>query len=309
MKRTFLNIGIWLFAALLTYMLLNVLRSNPSVQPPITAAHTAEMAELLQERQNIEAEIQRLTHEYKTASAAPTSVFIMIHSTEEDVIQEIASIMDPLKFPAIMGVSADMLTHWSAEGLPAYVQERIDAGWELCLLLEEMPPRQMQDILLSLHLNAAIAAYDTPECQLSLSPEELLNCGIRILIEDDLSIARSDDDLWRIASIGNMHSEGIRIYEQYRNTGAALVNIIGHYRADQTYVRENLEGLLELLRVDSQLGLVQCLRLNSAMQYYQQISERFAKAEQEWIEKRTQLESDLQSVIDQITYASSLLNQ
>lgn len=310
MKRTLLNIAIWLLAALLCFVLLKVLHSDPTNQTPsITAAHTSEMAAMFQEKQRIEAELQRLSHEYKSACAAPTSVFIMIHSPEEDILQEATSLLNQLNLPGILGVSGNMLTQWESDGLPSLIQKQLDAGWELCLLLEETPPQEMQKKLSALHLNTAIAAYDTPANILTLTSEELLDCGIRILIEDDLSIANEDDGLWHIGSIGNMHSDGIRIYEQYRNTGSAFVNVIGHYRADQIYVKENLEGLLELLLEDSRLGLVHCVRLPNAMQYHELIAQRLAEIEQEWIQTRTDLERELQSVIDQITTASSLLNQ
>lgn len=310
MKRNVLNAAIWLAAGVLLILLFRVLsaESPAAIPPPIRASHPQEMALMIQERQRLEKELQNLDQEKKDASSGPTSIFVLLCTTEEKTIREAGEMMDLLHLPALLGISMEMLETWQAEGVPDYVTERTLNGWETCLLLEEVPPQEMQDALSLLQLPPAIVAYDTPANERPLSPEELLQCGISILVEDELNAKQKQDGLWRIGSIGNMNGDGIYLYEQYRNTGAALVNVIGHYRADQTYVKENLEGLLELIREDSQLGSVQCLHLKASHYYHQQFMERMLLAQEQWESKRTVLENELQTVMDKITEASILLN-
>lgn len=310
MKRTIWNLTIWLLAGVLMLYLLQILNTeSPSAIPPtISTSYPQEMAALIQERQRLEKELQNLDQSKKEASEGPASIFVMINTPQEEIIREAAVMMDQLQLPALLGISKEMLDAWSLQGVPTYVTERLANGWELCLLLETTPPDQMQKALTQLQLPAAIVAYDTPANERLISSEELLGCGITILVEDQLNVKGMQDGLWRIGSIGNMNSDGIHLYEQYRNTGAALVNVVGHYRADQTYVKENLEGLLELIQEDSRLGTVQCLHLEAARYFHQQFSERLQLAEAEWQSKRALLEEQLQTVTDQITEASILLN-
>lgn len=311
MKHRLLNIFVWITAGVLAIVLYHLLTAqSPASSPPaISASYPREMASLIQQRQQLEKELQNLDQEKKNAGIGPTSIFVMINTTQEDIIQQAASMMDTLQLPALMGVSQAMLETWAQQGLPDYVTDRLSHGWELCILLETTQPVQMQNALSALQLPPAIVAYDTPLNEMTITAEELLACGITILVEDNLNAKDRQDGLWRIGSIGNMNGDGIYLYEQYRNTGAALVNVIGHYRADQTYVKENLEGLLELIREDSQLGTVQCLRLNTAMYYHQQFTKRLAMAQEEWSTKRAVLEKELQTVMEQITKASNVLNQ
>lgn len=311
MKRTLFNAAMWLAIVVLLVILFRVLNAeSPATVPPaISTGHPQEMAELIQERQRLEKELQNLDQEKKNASAGPTSIFVMINTQQEDILREAAEMMDLLQLPALMGVAQEQLEAWEQQGVPDYVAERIARGWELCLLLETTPPDLMQNALVRLQLAPAIAAYDTPANEWPLSAEALLQCGISILVEDELNVKDQQDGLWRIGSIGNMNGDGIYLYEQFRNTGAALVNVIGHYRADQTYVKENLEGLLELIREDSLLGTVQCLHLEAARYYHQQFALRLSIAQEEWNAKRTQLEKQLQMVTEKITDASILLNQ
>lgn len=311
MKRTLFNAAMWLAIVVLLVILFRVLNTeSPATVPPaISTGHPQEMAELIQERQRLEKELQNLDQEKKNASAGPTSIFVMINTQQEDILREAAEMMDLLQLPALMGVAQEQLEAWEQQGVPDYVAERIARGWELCLLLETTPPDLMQNALVRLQLAPAIAAYDTPANEWPLSAEALLQCGISILVEDELNVKDQQDGLWRIGSIGNMNGDGIYLYEQFRNTGAALVNVIGHYRADQTYVKENLEGLLELIREDSLLGTVQCLHLEAARYYHQQFALRLSIAQEEWNAKRTQLEKQLQMVTEKITDASILLNQ
>lgn len=311
MKRNLLNAAIWLMAGLLSVLLLHILNTeSPATIPPaISSSHPQEMAALIHERQQLEKELQNLDQEKKNASAGPTSIFVMLNTSQEEIIREAAEMMDTLQLPALMGISQEMLETWEQHGLPDYIPERLAQGWELCLMLETTPPADMQSALVRLQLSPAIAAYDTPANEWPISAEALLACGISILVEDQLNVKDQQDGLWHVGSIGNMNGDGIYLYEQYRNTGAALVNVIGHYRADQKYVKENLEGLLELIREDSLLGTVQCLHLDAALYYHQQFAKRLMAAEEEWASKRTILEKQLQTVMDQITEASILLNQ
>ena len=311
MKRTIWNIAIWLLAGALLVVLFQILNteSPASIPPAISTSHPQEMAALIQERQRLEKELQNLDQDKKEASEGPASIFVMINTPKEEIVREAAEMMDQLHLPALLGVSQEMLDAWAQQGVPAYVTERLASGWELCLMLETTPPEQMQSALEQLQLPAAIVAYDTPKNEWPISADDLLRCGVTILVEDQLNVKDQQDGLWRIGSIGNMNGDGIYLYEQYRNTGAALVNVVGHYRADQTYVKENLEGLLELIQEDSHLGTVQCLHLEAARYYHQQFAERLQLAEADWETKRAQLEQQLQTVTDQITEASILLNQ
>lgn len=311
MKRNILNATLWLAIAILVVLLFRVLttESPATIPPSISTSHPQEMATLIQERQRLEKELQNLDQEKKDASAGPTSIFVLISTSQEDILREAADMMDQLQLSALMGVSQQMLEAWAQQGVPAYISDRLARGWEICLLLETTPPDQMQSTLTQLHLAPATAAYDTPANEWPLSAEALTQCGISILIEDELNVKDQQDGLWRIGSIGNMNGDGIYLYEQYRNTGAALVNVVGHYRADQTYVKENLEGLLELIHEDSLLGTVQCLHLEAARYYHQQFVQRLMAAQKEWDTRRALLEAQLQSVTDAITDASVLLNQ
>lgn len=310
MKRTIWNLTVWLLAGVLMFYLFHILNTeSPSVIPPtISTNYPQEIAALIQERQRLEKELQNLDQSKKEASEGPASIFVMINTPQEKIIQEAAEMMDQLQLPALLGISQKMLDAWSLQGVPTYVKERLASGWELCLMLETTPPDQMQNALTQLQLPAAIVAYGTPANEMPISEEELLGCGITILVEDQLNVKSEQDGLWRIGSIGNMNGNGIYLYEEYRNTGAALVNVVGHYRADQSYVKENLQGLLELIRKDSRLGTVQCLHLEAARYFHQQFSERLQQAEAEWASTRALLEEQLQTVTDQITEASILLN-
>lgn len=277
--------------------------------PPIPEMHSGTMAEWIQQRRELEKQLQNLEQEQKKAAQAPTSVFLLFATEEESTLTEAAAMLDALKLPALYGVSGRMLENWAEKGVPAFVRERLQGGWELCLMLEETPPKNMQDALQQLNLPAAMAAYDTPTHILNTTADDLYACGIRILIEDEVRKEFAQDDLWHIASIGNMHTDGIRVYEQYRNTGSALVNIIGSYRADQTYMKENLEGLLELIYQDSRLGPVQCLHLDSALYYHQQYTARIEAMLPQWTAEQDRLQKELKEVTQKITDASSLLNQ
>lgn len=311
MKRRLINGLAWGMIGVLFLILLQVLRTDPpgTALPPTPEVNTGEMAEWIQQRQQLEKQLQNLEQEQKKAAVAPTSIFILFATDQENIITEAASMMDTLQIPALLGVSEHILAKWESNGVPEYVTQRLNAGWEICLLVEEMPTAQMQQKLSLLHLPTAICAYQTPAIRLNVESAELLQDGIAIWIEDSAQPSDAQDGLWRIASIGNMHTDGILVYEQFRNTGSALVNVIGSYQADQTYMKENLEGLLELIRGDSHLGTVQCLHLDSALYYHQQYKARIDSLLPQWEKERTRLQQELNAVTKKITDASSLLNQ
>lgn len=311
MKRRLINGLAWGLICVLLLVLLQVLRMDlPGTAPlSIPEVNTGEMTEWIQQRQQLEKQLQNLEQEQKNAVIAPTTIFILFATDQESIITEAASMMDALQMPALLGISEKMLSEWEASGVPDYVSRRFDAGWEICLLVEEMPLAQMQQKLSLLQLPTAICAYQTPVIRLNTDAASLLQNGITIWIEDGIQLSDEQDGLWHIASIGNMHTEGIRVYEQFRSTGAALVNVIGPYQADQTYMKENLEGLLELIRVDSHLGTMQCLHLDSALYYHQQYKVRIESLQPQWEEEKRQLQQELDAVTKKITDASSLLNQ
>lgn len=312
MKRSIATVCAWVIVAVLFFVLIQVLTQEDTTAkpPPITSTQTEEMAALIQQRQQLEKQLQNLEQEYAKASQAPSSIFVLLATQEEAVITEAATMLDTLNVSGLLGISETMLAEWSQNGLPSYVGERLAAEWEVCLLLEETPPAQMQEQLAQLQLPRAVCAYNSPKNIMPYDAQELLDCGIRILVEDSVQTQYSmDDGLWHVASLGNMNQDGIRVYEQFRNAGSALVNVVGSYQADQTYVKENLEGLLELIREDSQLGSVQSLRLESALYYHEQYLTRLEALRQEWMANRGTLQQELQAVMDKITDASILLNQ
>ena len=312
MKRSIATVCAWVIVAVLFFVLIQVLTQEDTTAkpPPITSTQTEEMAALIQQRQQLEKQLQNLEQEYAKASQAPSSIFVLLATQEEAVITEAATMLDTLNVSGLLGISETMLAEWSQNGLPAYVGERLAAEWEVCLLLEETPPAQMQEQLAQLQLPRAVCAYNSPKNIMPYDAQELLDCGIRILVEDSVQTQYSmDDGLWHVASLGNMNQDGIRVYEQFRNAGSALVNVVGSYQADQTYVKENLEGLLELIREDSHLGSVQSLRLESALYYHEQYLTRLEALRQEWMANRGTLQQELQAVMDKITDASILLNQ
>ena len=312
MKRSIATVCAWVIVAVLFFVLIQVLTQEDTTAkpPPITSTQTEEMAALIQQRQQLEKQLQNLEQDYAKASQAPSSIFVLLATQEEAVITEAATMLDTLNVSGLLGISETMLAEWSQNGLPAYVGERLAAEWEVCLLLEETPPAQMQEQLAQLQLPRAVCAYNSPKNIMPYDAQELLDCGIRILVEDSVQTQYSmDDGLWHVASLGNMNQDGIRVYEQFRNAGSALVNVVGSYQADQTYVKENLEGLLELIREDSHLGSVQSLRLESALYYHEQYLTRLEALRQEWMANRGTLQQELQAVMDKITDASILLNQ
>ena len=312
MKRSIATVCAWVIVAVLFFVLIQVLTQENSTAkpPPITSTQTEEMAALIQQRQQLEKQLQNLEQDYAKASQAPSSIFVLLATQEEAVITEAATMLDTLNVSGLLGISETMLAEWIQNGLPSYVGERLAAEWEVCLLLEETPPAQMQEQLAQLQLPRAVCAYNSPKNIMPYDAQELLDCGIRILVEDSVQTQYSmDDGLWHVASLGNMNQDGIRVYEQFRNAGSALVNVVGSYQADQTYVKENLEGLLELIREDSHLGSVQSLRLESALYYHEQYLTRLEALRQEWMANRGTLQQELQAVMDKITDASILLNQ
>lgn len=312
MKRSIATVCAWVIVAVLFFVLIQVLTQEDTTAkpPPITSTQTEEMAALIQQRQQLEKQLQNLEQDYAKASQAPSSIFVLLATQEEAVITEAATMLDTLNISGLLGISEAMLAEWSQNGLPAYVGERLAAEWEVCLLLEETPPAQTQEQLAQLQLPRAVCAYNSPKNIMPYDAQELLNCGIRILVEDSVQTQYSmDDGLWHVASLGNMNQDGIRVYEKFRNAGSALVNVVGSYQADQIYVKENLEGLLELIREDSHLGTVQSLRLETAMLYHEQYLTRLEALRQEWMANRGVLQQELQAVMDKITDASILLNQ
>ena len=312
MKRSIATVCAWVIVAVLFFVLIQVLAQEDATAkpPPITSTQTEEMAALIQQRQQLEKQLQNLEQDYAKASQAPSSIFVLLATQEEAVITEAATMLDTLNVSGLLGISEAMLAEWNQNGLPAYVGERLAAEWEVCLLLEETPPAQMQEQLAQLQLPRAVCAYNSPKNIMPYDAQELLDCGIRILVEDSVQTQYSmDDGLWHVASLGNMNQDGIRVYEKFRNAGSALVNVVGSYQADQTYVKENLEGLLELIREGSHLGSVQSLRLESALYYHEQYLTRLEALRQEWMANRGVLQQELQTVMDKITDASILLNQ
>ena len=96
MKRSIATVCAWVIVAVLFFVLIQVLTQEDTTAkpPPITSTQTEEMAALIQQRQQLEKQLQNLEQDYAKASQAPSSIFVLLATQEEAVITEAATMLD-----------------------------------------------------------------------------------------------------------------------------------------------------------------------------------------------------------------------
>ena len=311
MKRTIKNIVLWLLVVVLLAVLYSVMypgrierMKQEFLQPSATGElqssdSPAQINLLLEEKQRIENQIYELKQEINAVKAAATPVMLLFSTLDESMIQEAAAMMDQRGLTGIMGVSHETLQEWIDSGVPGFVNERLNAGWELCIILEDEPVELMQNRLKELNLPRAIAGYMLGSIVIN-DAKHLLENGVSIVLDDGMRVHSGEDGLWHVPAIGSMNSSGLSIYEARKNTGEAIVYISGDLRGDQQYIKLNMEGLLAMIEEDRKAGMVQNLKLQPAMEFCLSHAEKVAQYQEGWDQRERELQNQLTDVLQRI---------
>lgn len=244
MKRTIKNIVLWLLVVVLLAVLYSVMypgrierMKQEFLQPSATgelpsSGSSAQISLLLEEKQRIENQLYELKQEINAVKAAATPVMLLFSTLDESMIREAAAMMDQREVKGLLGISNANLQEWIDSGVPGFVNERLNAGWELCIILEDEPVELMQNRLKELNLPRAIAGYMLGSIVIN-DAKHLLENGVSIVLDDGMRVHSGEDGLWHVPAIGSMNSSGLSIYEARKNTGEAIVYISGELRGDQ----------------------------------------------------------------------------
>lgn len=311
MKRTIKNIVLWLLVVVLLAVLYSVMYPGrvermkqkllqPSATDELTGSGSSvQISLLMEEKQSIENQLYELKQEISAAKAAPTPVLLMFSTLDENMIREAAAMMDQSEVMGLLGISNANLQEWIDSGVPGFVNERLNAGWELCIILEDEPVELMQNRLKELNLPRAIAGYMLGSIVIN-DAKHLLENGVSIVLDDGMRVHSGEDGLWHVPAIGSMNSSGLSIYEARKNTGEAIVYISGELRGDQQYIKLNMEGLLAMIAEDRKAGMVQNLKLQPAMEFCLSHAEKVAQYQEGWDQRERELQNQLTDVLQRI---------
>lgn len=304
MKRTLKNIALWLIAAaLLAVLYFGILHPQKlqQLKSQISPARESNISQLMQKKNELEQQKAALLKEKNEQSLAPSSVFVLFVDLDETVIREAAELLEKEDCKALLGITEEDLLLWGDQGVSALVTEKLEDGWELCLILEKTSPSIMQAQLGMLHLPKAKAAY-----QLGDVPVNEQN-GIDLILDYGMKPQEEkNDDLWHIPALGNMNRASLEMYNSKKGAGDGVAFLIGSADADQRYSRDNLEALVELIRQDRQDQLMQCVSVAEAHTRHRERLEKLLPLQAEWDRQLKTLEQQLNSILRQITSSDGI---
>jgi len=305
MKRILKNLALWLIVAVLLLILYNMVYPNRLQQilnpTPAQKLQQSRISELMQQKMKIEQQLFDLELRINAQKAAPTSIFVLFTNMDESMITQACLAMDQYKMMGLMGISEEDVLCWEEAGVPAYVRERLEKGWEICLLLESASAQMMQERLNALGLPSASSAY-------SLNVLHSTNqSAVHILFEEVENFSQDqDDEIWRVMAAGNMNTNSLTWYNERRNRGDAVAYLVGNRRADQHFSIENLMALMELIAEDKLSGAVQNVSVLEAVRLHHAYQERMAELQLEWDLQQQVLREQLDAVLRQITSETEL---
>lgn len=288
------NVLLWLLAALLATVLYFVLKPQSVPALPDGSRESRGLAPLMEEKQRIEEEMNALQKEIAEEKTGPSLVFLLFSSLEEEMLKEAIPLFDAYQHPALIGVSESTLAKWQESGLPTFLPERLEKGWELCLIVEEAPAAHLQKMLASLSLPRAL-------CALSMGTGEILPEDGIALIFTEGKAQEETDACWHVLAIGNMNRSSLQHYQNLRSRSGAIAYIIGSLRPDQEYSKDQLHSLLSLLSSDRQRNMMLCLKIPDALMRHDAFSQRLAAFQQVWDVRQNELNQQLQQVIREIS--------
>lgn len=312
MNRTIRNLLLWLCVlALLGVLYFGILHPHKwqriqaylgggknvaATQAPASANRTddKDINGLLQQKRELTQQQTELQKEIRQMTQGPSSVFIVFTTGNEAVIREAAQILDGIACPGFLGVTPDMLAEWSMSGVPAFVNERIAKGWEICLIPENVSPVLMQEQLQQMGLPRAAMAYRTEDTP--VDPQS----GVCIILEEVVQQPLDENGVWHVVAMGNMNGGALYAYENKLNAGSAIAFLIGDYQADQYYLRDNLLALADLIRRDSTSRLIQCIPARDAYAKFSEKETELAPLREEWNKRETMLEEQIKEINRQI---------
>ena len=280
MNRTLKNLALWLIAAVLFVILYHMLYPNRLSQffsafKPSQVRESAQ--QLMLDKQALEQKKYDLEAKIAEQSAAPTSIFILFTEISEAFLEEAAPALDRLNLDGLLAVKKADVLKWIQEGTPAYLRERMNEGWEICLVVEDEPIRNVQNWLTVAGLPQARAALQQGK------GEATAQDGLYLLLEQDAAVSsRALDGLWHIPAMGNMHAEALTLYNEQRYRGSAIAYLVGGHSADQRYSADNLAALLRLIEEDIGRKAVQCVKAEEAWRLRFQYESQMSVLQQEW---------------------------
>lgn len=211
----------------------------------------AEQLELMQrEKRRVEAQLDELKQIREQEKNALMNAMVLFSTPEDEQMEEAFALMDRWELTGLLGVSDVMLEEWSRTGVPEMIRERLDAGWEVCFVLEETPVGQMKRLAQDLTLPDVSACY-TKKNSTDCSAQALVGSGIRVLMADDITDCRRSEGLWYVPSIGNMSDNVYSVYQSRRRSSETMAFVVGHLSEDQRYDQPNFEAMLETFSEDS----------------------------------------------------------
>lgn len=314
MRRTITNVFLWLLVVVLLIVLFftmypeRIEQLKQKFMPAVTTlepqntAFSVQVSELMKEKQSIEKQLYELKREIQETKAAPMTVMLLFSTINETMIREAGTMLDQRGLTALLGVSDETLQEWIDVGVPVYINERLNAGWELCFILEDESVELMQNRLKELNLPSAIAGYMLDSLVIN-DTEHLQENGVNIVLDDGIRVHSGDDGLWHVPAVGSMNSSGLSIYESKRNTGEAIVYVLGDLRGDQRYIKINMEGLLAMIVEDCKAGMSQNLKLQPAMIFCRNHAEKVAQYQASWDQRERELQNRLAEVLKRLASA------
>lgn len=300
MKRFFKNMALWLLAAALMLVLyLGVLyphKLQQIKQAAVTGINQENrISELMQQKNALEQQKAQLQKEIDEQKSAPSSVFVLFSTLEEEMITETAEILTQSGSIGLMGVREEDLLRWNDEGVPGYIQERLEQNWEFCLVLEETTASIMQAQLSMLKLPKANSAYLVQEMEITGES------GVIMVLEKGVQPQQEDDGLWHIPAMGNMNRSSLDVYTAQKGRGSGVAFLVGSQEADERYSRDNLVALMNLIGEDNADRMMQCVAPEVAYQQHQEREIRLAPLQEQWDQQLQTINRQIEAINKQIT--------
>lgn len=295
MKRTVINVLLWLTAGALALVLYFRVLNPPQVNKAIakSMAKTNEQIELVKKKNELKQQMVDLNAEIKEKTKSPFALFILFTTTNETVLREAAVYLDQEGQPALLGVAEETLLIWQQGGVPSYVSERLEKGWELCLVLDQNSAAPLQERLRQLQLPIARAAYCRDEAVIDSDDLQI------ILKKMEPENANITENRWHILAMGNSVPTALDEYKKRLGTGGGIAFLIGDYDADR-YMRDNLKALLDLIREDQQDQLIRCVSVEEAFLARAAWEKQTAPLFEVWLPQLKELEEQLNEIENRI---------